>query len=596
MTNVRRSSGVLLAAGGLCLSGLWMSCRKPVAHSDAASRQLRQLLSEEWEYELKTNPENATTLGDTRYNAELSDYSPSAYARDALQNREFLREFEQVDPRQLGPEDQLNRTLMIRRLRDNLQANSLKTWEMPVDQMNGVHLELAQLPGYTRFETVHDYNDYIARLQKYPAAFRQIEDDLRLGMHDNLMPPKYLLEKVTVQAQQIAGDPLAKSPFAAPLERFPKSISQAEQDRVRASVRDAIKNDIAPAYRDFAKFVRTEYAPKGRLNPGAWSLPNGDERYRQAVRVMTTTDLTPEQFHEIGLKQVDAIEKEMLALAQQENFSDLASFNAHIKNTKVLYAKSGEQILDLYRGYIAQMKAEMPKLFGRQPKAQLEVIPMEAFRSKDAVPADYSPGAADGSRPARVNVNEWDPTHRLTLNIEAIAYHEGIPGHHQQIALAQELQGLPEFRRNAGYNAFVEGWALYAERLGKEVGFYKDPYSEYGRLENEMWRAVRLVVDTGVHYKHWTRKQLVDYFHAHTAMDEPNIQTEVDRYIAWPGQALAYKAGQLKILELRDRAKKELGSRFDLRSFHDAVLAEGALPLDVLEKRMDAWIEKQKTT
>jgi uncharacterized protein (DUF885 family) len=234
----------------------------------------------------------------------------------------------------------------------------------------------------------------------------------------------------------------------------------------------------------------------------------------------------------------------------------------------------------------------MPKLFGRQPKAPLEIVRMGAFRSKDAVPADYSPGSR--SRPGRVNVNEYDPTHRLTLNVEAIAYHEGIPGHHQQISLAQELPGLPEFRKNADYTAFVEGWALYAERLGKEAGFYKDPYSEYGRLENEMWRAVRLVVDTGVHYKHWTRQQMVDYFHAYTAMDEPNIQTEVDRYIAWPGQALAYKLGQMKILELRGRAKQALGPRFDLRAFHDAVLENGALPLDVLDVQINAWIAREK--
>ena len=231
----------------------------------------------------------------------------------------------------------------------------------------------------------------------------------------------------------------------------------------------------------------------------------------------------------------------------------------------------------------------MPELFGRQPKAPLEVVPMEAFRAKESVPADYSPGSADGSRPGRINVNEYDPTHRLTLNMEAIAYHEGIPGHHQQFALAQEMTGLPEFRKFAEYNAFSEGWALYAERLGKEVGFYRDPYSEYGRLENEMWRAVRLVVDTGVHYKHWTRQQMVDFFHLHTAMDEPNVQTEVDRYIAWPAQALAYKAGQMKILELRERARRKLGGRFDLRAFHDEVLMNGAVPLDVLDEEIKAW-------
>jgi uncharacterized protein (DUF885 family) len=594
MAHFRRFGGPIVGFGLICISFLLSGCGKPAAESGAGGRRLHELLAQEWEYELKASPENATMLGDNRYNAELTDYSPRAFEEVAERNREFLHEFEQIDARGLNAEDELNRTLMIRRLRDQIEEFDLKTWEMPADQMNGVHLGLAELPGYTHFATAHDYDDYVNRLHKYPAAFGQIEEDMRLGMRDRLMPPRYLLAKVAVQARQIADDPVSKSPFANPIQHFAKGISARDRNRIRSSVVEAIQENVAPAYSRFAEFVREDYAPLGRLEPGVWWLPGGDALYRRDVRVMTTTELTPEQFHEIGLKQVDEIEKEMLAVARQQGFRDLASFNAHIKATKAFYATSGQQILKLYQGYITNMKPEMPKLFGRQPKARLEVVPMEEFRAKDAVPADYSPGSADGKRAGRVNVNEWDPRHRLTLNIEAIAYHEGIPGHHQQIALAQELAGLPDFRKNAGYNAFVEGWALYAERLGREAGFYKDPYSEYGRLENEMWRAVRLVVDTGVHYKHWTRQQMVDYFHAHTAMDEPNIQTEVDRYIAWPGQALAYKAGQLKILELRERARKELGDRFNLRSFHDAVLEEGALPLDVLEIKIDAWIAKRK--
>jgi uncharacterized protein (DUF885 family) len=590
MVHARAISSLLLISIPFLSSG----CGKPAAETAAASQQLKALLASEWEYELKTDPETATLLGDNRYNSELADYSPQGYEREAERKRAFLRDFEQIDPASLSAEDKLNRTLIIRRLRDRIQAIDMKTWEMPVDQMNGVHLSLAELPGYTPFASARDYDDYIARLHKYPLAFSQIEDDMRLGMRDRLMPPKYLLLKVAAQARQVADAPSAKSPFASPIEHFPKTLSRNDQSRIRSSVLAAIKTDVAPAYSRFAEFVLQDYAPVGRLEPGVWSLPGGDALYRRDVRVMTTTERSPEQFYEIGLKQVDEIEKDMLALARQQGFQNLESFNAHIKTTKSFYASSGQQILKLYQGYINQMKPEMPKLFGRQPKAQLEVVPMEEFRAKDAVPADYSAGSADGKRPGRVNVNEWDPTHRLTLNIEAIAYHEGIPGHHQQIALAQELPGLPDFRKNADYDAFIEGWALYAERLGKEVGFYKDPYSEYGRLENEMWRAVRLVVDTGVHYKHWSRQQMIDFFHAHTAMDEPNIQTEVDRYIAWPGQALAYKAGQMKILELRERARKELGARFDLRSFHDAVLGEGALPLDVLETKIDAWIAKRK--
>jgi uncharacterized protein (DUF885 family) len=350
---------------------------------------------------------------------------------------------------------------------------------------------------------------------------------------------------------------------------------------------------MLPSYKRFATFVRSDYAPHGRADPGVWALPDGAARYRFEIRRLTTTDLAPEEIHQIGLKQIAETETQMLVLAHKLGFDDLASLNAHIKKDRSLYATSGEQVLDLYTKYARQMEAQLPKLFGRLPKNKLIVIPMDPFRSKNEVPADYTPGAQDGSRPGRINVNEWDPEHRLTLNIEAIAYHEGVPGHHLQISVGQELQGLPDFRKNGDYTAFVEGWALYSERLGKEIGFYQDAYSDYGRLENEMWRAIRLVVDTGVHEKHWSREQMVVLFHRYTAMDEPNIQTEVDRYIAWPGQALAYKLGQLEILRLREEARQKLGDKFDLRAFHDQVLGSGPLPLDVLHTEVEGWIEAQ---
>ncbi|HXR79097.1 MAG TPA: DUF885 family protein [Bryobacteraceae bacterium] len=581
---------IALAAALLVICAI--GCHRAPANQQSNKKQLDSLLAQEWDFEMQTNPETASLYGDTRYNSRLSDYSPERFRNDIARQRVFLRGFEAIDSSRLAAQDALSRTLMIGRLRDQLEEGRFKNWEMPLDQMNGLHLFYAELPGMLAFKTVRDYEDYLARLHQIPRVMEQLETDMRLGMEDRLTPPRYLLDKVAAQVRQIADGAGAKSPFAVPVAKFPAGIPAADRSRLRTEILRAIDTGVVPAYARLANFVKNDYAPRGRTEPGVWSLPEGDARYREATRHMTTTNLAPEQIHEIGLKQVDRIEAEMLALAKQQGFSNLAAFNAFIKSNEKLYAKSGDQLLQLYKTYIGQMRPEMPKLFGRQPKTPLEVVPMEAFRSKDAVPADYSPGS--NSRPGRVNVNEYDPTHRLTLNVEAIAYHEGIPGHHQQLALAQELPDLPEFRKNADYTAFVEGWALYAERLGKEAGFYKDPYSEYGRLENEMWRAVRLVVDTGVHYKHWTRRQMVDYFHAHTAMDEPNIQTEVDRYIAWPGQALAYKLGQMKILELRERAKQALGSRFDLRAFHDAVLENGALPLDVLEIQIDAWIAREK--
>jgi uncharacterized protein (DUF885 family) len=460
--------------------------------------------------------------------------------------------------------------------------------------MNGMHLNYASMPTRMPFKTVKDYENYLARLHQLPRVFEQVTEDMKLGLHDHLMPPKYLLEKVTVQAQEVADASPEKSPFNQPVLKFPAEIPATDQQRLRDAVMTTVKNEVNPAYAKFATFVKNDYAPQGRTEMGVWSLPDGEARYQFAVHRMTTTGLQPEQIHQMGLKQVAEIEAQVLAIAKSQGFADLKSFNEHIRQDPKLHGTSGQQILDLYQHYADQMYTKLPQLFGRLPKNKLEVIPMEAYRAPNAVPADYSPGAGNGVRPGRVNVNEYDPEHRLLLNVEAIAYHEGVPGHHLQFSIAQELTDIPPFRKYGGYTAYSEGWAFYSERLGKDVGFYQNPYSEYGRLENEMWRSIRLVVDTGVHYKHWTRQQMVDFFREHTAMDEPNIQTEVDRYIAWPGQALAYKLGQMEILALREQAKKELGPQYDIRAFHDEVLDAGALPLDVLHARVTKWIADQK--
>ncbi|HET6178310.1 MAG TPA: DUF885 domain-containing protein [Candidatus Sulfotelmatobacter sp.] len=560
---------------------------------ESRRQQMLSLFDEEWEYQLRTNPEWATMLGDRRYNDRLSDNSPEFFRSDTEEKRKFLARFEAIDPAGFSSQDALSRELMIRKLREGIEGAEFKSWEMPVNQMGGPHLEMPDLVVLTPFETVSDYENYLNRLHLIPHLFDQVMANLRQGMRDRLMPPRYLLEKVAAEADDIATKTGETSPFAKPVKEFPSGFATPDQKRLHDAILATIASDVVPTYQRFATFVRDEYAPHGRIDPGVWSLPDGAARYRFAIRRITTTDLTPDQIHELGLKQVKEIEGEMLAVAQQLGFKDLASLNEHIRNERRFYATSGQQLLDLYTNYAREMEPELPKLFGHLPKSKLTVIPMEASRSKNAVPADYSDGAADGSRPGHINVNEWDPEHRLVLNIEAIAYHEGIPGHHLQLSLAQEMKGLPAFRRHAGYTAFVEGWALYAERLGKEVGRYQDPYSNYGRLENEMWRAIRLVIDTGVHEKHWSRDQMVAYFHRYTAMDEPNIQSEVDRYIAWPGQALAYKLGQLEILKLREDAGNKLGSNFDLRAFHDEILENGALPLDVLDLEVTMWINSQ---
>ncbi len=597
---VARTCGIaVLIASTIGLSPSTLTAQKTQAGEKAADiesrrSQLLSLFDEEWQYELRTSPEMATSLGDNRYNDRLEDLSPGSYQSELEARRKFLDRFEALNPGGLSAQDGLSRELMIRNLRQDIEEAGFKPWEMPVNQMDGPHLRLLETLGLTPFNTVKDYDDYLSRLDQVPRMLDQVTGNMRQGMKDGLMQPRYLLEKVAVQAQEIADTSAEASPLAKPVSKFPAGISDADQKRLRAAVLAAINSEVLPAYKRFAAFVRDDYAPHGRTEPGVWALPDGAERYRLQIRRMTTTDLTPEEIHQIGLKQLAETEAEMLTLAHKLGFKDLASLNEHIKNDRKFYATSGQQVLDLYTKYTRQMEAKLPKLFGRLPQNKLEVIPMDPFRAKNAVPADYNAGAQDGSRPGHINVNEWDPEHRLTLNIEAIAYHEGVPGHHLQISIGQELKDLPPFRKNGEYTAFVEGWALYSERLGKEIGFYEDPYSDYGRLENEMWRAIRLVIDTGVHEKHWSRDQMVEYFHRYTAMDEPNVQSEVDRYIAWPGQALAYKLGQLEILRLREDARQKLGAKFDLRAFHDEVVGSGPLPLGVLHSQVENWISGQQ--
>jgi uncharacterized protein (DUF885 family) len=562
---------------------------------EARRAELNRLLADEWEYTLRTQPELATQVGDDRYNDRLSDFSDKAIADDLEHTRQAVARFEAVDVTGFPEQEKLNRALMLRSLREGLDSAQFKSWEMPATQFGGIHLGYASLAFDSPFRNMKDYQDYLSRLRQIPRVLDQAMGHMRDGLRDHLMPPKYLLEKVSGQAQQIADDSLEKSPFTGPLRTFPETILEADRKRLREEIESTVRNEVAPAYAKFAKFVRDDYAPHGRLDPGEWALPDGEARYRFAVRHQTTTDFTADQIHQLGVKSVAEIESQMLVIGKTQGFSDLKSFNQHIQQDPKLHAKSGQQLFDLYTHYRDQMYGKLPELFGRLPKNKLDVVPMESFRSASSPPADYSIGAGDGSRPGRINVNEYAPEKRLLLNVEAIGYHEGVPGHHLQFSIAQELTGLPPFRKfNLDLNAYTEGWAFYSERLGKEVSFYQDPYSDYGRLQNEMWRAVRWVVDTGVHAQHWTRQQMVDYFHEHTAMDDENINTEVDRYIAWPAQALSYKMGQMKILELRERAQRELGAKFDLRAFHDAVLDQGPLPLDLLDTKINGWISSQK--
>ncbi|HKO17798.1 MAG TPA: DUF885 domain-containing protein, partial [Acidobacteriaceae bacterium] len=473
------------------------------------------------------------------------------------------------------------------------EAAPFKEWQMPVNQYDGIQVDLPQLPTHTTFETIDDYDHYIARLGKVPAAFSQIMTNMQTGLDAHRTPPQYLMQKVLEQTQTIAGQKPEESPFALPLKSFPAAIPAPDRKRISQDLLDAISRQVLPSYQRFGKFLSYTYIPECRKDPGIWAIPDGDAYYAFRVRQSTTLDKTPAEIHQIGLEEVKRDEAEMLGVVKKLGFNDIKSFAAALKDNPKEHPASADALLAAYKGYIDQMRPRLPDLFGRLPKAKLEVIPMPAYLGPTQPMAFYDQGTPDMKRPGHVDVNLYNWQTRSLADVEAVAYHEGIPGHHLQISLQQEIPGLPQFRQQGYYTAYTEGWALYSERLGKEIGFYKDPYSDYGRLEADMWRAIRLVVDTGVHSQHWTRQQMVDYFHEHSGMDETNIQSEVDRYIAWPAQALGYKMGQLKILELRDRAKQALGPKFDLRAFHDVVLDSGPLPLDVLEAQVNAWIRAQ---
>ncbi|MGB7470411.1 MAG: DUF885 domain-containing protein, partial [Candidatus Acidiferrum sp.] len=568
--------------------------RNDTANLEARRSKLNQLIAEEWEYQMRESPEYATAIGDYRYNDKWSDYSLAHVPEQRAAIEKWLERFEQVDTADFPEQEKLSQAMMVRNLKEGIEFIDLKLYLMPVEQFDGIQVNLATLVNDIPFHTTKQYEDYLARLNKLPQVIDQIIEVLQQGEKEELMPPAYLLEKTVTQCSAIAKPAGAANAFGQPVAHFPDAVPPADQKRLRDAIVAAVDTEVRPAYRKLQDFIATDYAPKGRKNGGVWSLPNGDALYRFYIREQTTTSMEPEAIHELGLKEVARIRDEQMAIARKLGFSDLKTFQASLKTNPKLIPTSREQILDIYRHYIAQMEPELPKYFGLLPKTHLEVKPVETYREKDASAAQYWPGTADGSRLGAVMVNTGNYQHRTTVAMESTAYHEGIPGHHMQISIAQNLPGLPKFRQEGGYNAYVEGWALYAERLGKEMGFYQDPYSDYGRLEGEMLRASRLVLDTGVHYKHWTRQQMVDYFHEFTSEDEPEVQEETDRYIASPGQALGYKIGELDIFRLRRLAQDELGKRYDVRAFHDEILNGGALPLDLLDQRVTAWIAEQK--
>jgi uncharacterized protein (DUF885 family) len=557
---------------------------QPAPVADRVTKQ-NALFEEFYQTGLKNSPERATSFGDYRYNALLGQYSLEEIARQHAEADDFLKRLKAIPTDGMGDNDLLSHRLLERQLEREDISYSLKNYEMPVNQQNGVHTRLADLALSVPFDSVQHYQDYISRLHQVPRVLDQTTQVMRQGLKDGLMPPKIVLEKLPGQCDGI----ISANPFVLPTKKFPADFSDGDQKRLTDEITKAVNDDVVPAYKKFAEFLRTDYDPKGRSELSIESLPDGKRRYAEAVKMMTTMNVAPAEVHEIGLKEVERITAEMTKLAQAQGKKDLASFREAINNDPKWKPQSEQQIVDDFAKYIHQMEPKLPELFGLLPKAPVTVEPIPGFAKAEAT--HYVAGTPDGKRPGRVVVAVADPTKRTLVLDEAVAYHEGVPGHHMQISIAQTLEGLPKFRLRGGYSAYAEGWALYSEELGKEVGFYKDPVSDYGRLNSELFRAVRLVVDTGIHDKNWSREKVIEYMHANDVNDTV-AQTETDRYIAWPGQALAYKMGQLMIRKLRDEAKAQLGPKFNIKAFHDEVLNGGAMPLDLLQERVERWIKE----
>ena len=576
----------------LFMTVCWMlsgACFGATPSPEARLAAQNRLFEEYYEFELRAHPERATAYGDYRYNDRLDEYSLAALKSQHGSDRSFLARLEGISTNGFSEQDALSHEVLRSTLRQRLANYGFKEYEMPVNQMEGPHLRLADLPLAVPLETLKQYEDYIARLHQIPRVFAQTEEVLRAGLKDKLMPVGFLLEKIPAQCRGV----VAADPFLLPTKKFPADISAADQQRLTQAITETVVSEVLPAYAAFADFIASDYAPHGRTALSVASLADGKQRYLNDIRSRTTvSNLTPAQIHEIGLKEIERIQTDMVSIARRQGFADLASFRESLKGNPQYKPTSAGEIVDVFRRYIAQMQPKMPELFTFLPGSPVTVEPMPDFQAANAT--HYQTGTPDGKRPGRVVVAVSNFADRSLIDDEATAYHEGIPGHHMQQSVAQQLVGLPKFRQHGHNSGYIEGWALYAEQLGKEVGFYQDPVSDYGRLSSELFRAVRLVVDTGLHSEGWTREQVVDFFRQSGAVDEPTIQAETDRYIAWPAQALSYKLGQIKFRELRARAQAELGAKFDIRAFHDEMLNGGVLPLDLLESRTVGWIREQK--
>jgi uncharacterized protein (DUF885 family) len=563
-----------------------------IAYDNPTEEKLHALFDEFWEYSLERNPLFATSVGVHRYNDRLPVVAAEGYELHKQRLQQFLRRVEDLPREELSDRDRINYDFFIQILDDQIGELEFKTFYMPITNRSGFHISFPELSERVPLNTVRDYENYIARLNGFAEYARQHIGIMREGIQRGFILPRIVLEGAEQAIEpHIVDDPTESLLYRA-FESFPESIPRAERDRLTEQGAEAIERSVVPGYRQFLDFMRDEYIPSARESIGAADLPEGRQFYEHRVRRFTTLDRTPEEVHQIGLYEVERIRREMEDVIEETGFDgSFDDFVAFLRTDPQFYAETPDQLMREVAYICKKIDGELPRLFKTIPRMPYGIRPVPDYIAPRTTTAYYSRPSGDGTRAGYYYVNTYDLKSRPLYEIEALSLHEAVPGHHLQIALQQEVEGLPTFRRFYGFTAFSEGWALYAERLGLEVGFYTDPYSNFGRLTYEMWRALRLVVDTGMHYLGWTREEAIDFMVKNSALTIHNITTEVDRYIAWPGQALAYKTGELKIRELRTLAEETLGDMFDVREFHDVVLLNGSVPLRMLENNVMEYIE-----
>jgi len=566
----------------------------PCRAADPAAA-LRALLAESWELELGEDPLLATTTGDTRYNHRLPSVAPADFERRAASWKAALARLHGIDPAALSEGDRVSYAMFERRAQDEIKEAAFRTWRMPLNAEGGFHSGFARLASALPLRTAKDYDDYVSRLEAFPAFARQHEENLREGLRTGFTQPRAILEGFESTITPHVVKDVEDSVFWKPFASFPKSVPESQADRLEAAGRAAIEQRVIPAYARLLEFMTKEYVPGARQTVGASDLPEGRAYYAWRVRHFTTGEGTAEEIHALGLREVARIRAEMDGILKQVQWEKgFDAFLQFLRTDKRFYARTPEDLLKEASSIAKRMDGKLPSLFKTLPRQPYGVEPVPADVAPKYTGGRYNGAPIDGRRAGMYWVNTYALENRPLYTLEALTLHEAVPGHHLQTALQQELRDVPSFRRFEYVDAFGEGWGLYSEWLGLEAGFYQDPYGNFGRLTYEMWRACRLVVDTGIHAMGWTRQRAIDYMAERTALSRHEITTEVDRYISWPGQALAYKMGELRIRELRARAEKQLGVRFDVRAFHDAVLANGSVPLDVLERQIDEFIASRK--